>query len=415
MSRRAWRIDVGEDDPVTEGGLSRDSSPWPSRGAGEGSSDSDRQPVAEGSRLRRWWASAVRIRRVAWARCFGGGRVGFEESLHRFARELDGAERPGDIEAGLLRLTREMVPNRRITLVRMPTEVPDRTMCGSANNEAADRVGPRVHDRVKWRGESIAEVPLRCGGAFYGRLQVLTTIQGRSALRPDALRRLTIACTVAACALENLRQRSEWAWKGGDEASEDGRPRSNEVHPGGVIRDATFLNAVLPFALGQAKRHREPLSLLCLSIDRLGAIQDLLGPEAADCLVQEVCRVVASSIRDSDIVARLDDNRIVVLLIRARARSALHVAQMIGRSIAEKTRNVPELGCATASIGVAEFPGDCADRVLAPGRGRRCPRPRPAGGRNQVLLAEAHPIPIPTSPNAIPSALSCSERVQAIG
>ena len=125
-----------------------------------------------------------------------------------------------------------------------------------------------------------------------------------------------------------------------------------------MIRDATFLNAVFPFALGQAKRHHEPLSLLCLAIDRLGAIQDLLGFEAADRLVQEVCQVVGSSIRSSDIVARLDDDRIVVLLIRARSRSALDVAQKICRSVAEKTRDVAELGCAMVSIGLAEFPGD---------------------------------------------------------
>ena len=396
MSRRAWRIDIGGEVPLTEGGKSREPSGWPSRDDRDGSTDSGLGPLAEGSGLRRWWASAVRIGRAAWAKPFGGGRVGFEESLHRFARELDGSRSPGDIEVRLLRLTREMVPSTQVTLIRMPNEVAEAHHGAPASEEAAGLGDHPVPIRGRWRGESMTEVPLRCGGAFHGRLQVLTSRQGRSALRPVALRRLTIACTMAACALENLRQQAEWAWKGGDETSEDGRPRPTEVAPGSVIRDATFLNAVLPFALGQAKRHREPLSLLCLAIDRLGAIQHLLGPEMADCLVQEVCRVVASSIRSSDIVARLDDNRIVILLIRARARSALHVAQMIGRSIAEKTRNVPELGCATASIGVAEFPGDArtafslldaADDALARAE---------SGGRNQVVLADSRPIPVPS-------------------
>ena len=44
-----------------------------------------------------------------------------------------------------------------------------------------------------------------------------------------------------------------------------------------VLQDATFLNAVLPFAVGQARRHGESLSLLCVAIDRLGGICELLG------------------------------------------------------------------------------------------------------------------------------------------
>ena len=395
--------------------MSREPSAWPSRDDREGLSDSGRVPVAEGSGLGHWWATAIRISRTAWAKPFGGGRIGFEQALHRFAREIDGSRSPDDIDAGLLRLAQELVPNARIAVIRPTNKVAEPTTSTPTTQEVAARVVDPVHVRGRWRGESMAEVPMRCSGAFHGRLQVLSLRQGRSALSPDALRRLTIACTMAACALENLRQQAEWAWNGGDEPREDGRTHPKEVHPGNVIRDATFLNAVLPFALGQARRHREPLSLLCLAIDRLGAIQDLLGPEAADCLVQEVCRVVASAIRSSDIVARLDDNRIVILLIRARARSGLHVAQMIGRSIAEKTHNVPELGCATVSIGVAEFPGDArsafslldaADDALARAQD---------GGRNQVVLAETHPTPSPSSPDVMPSAFAASERAQPFG
>ena len=208
---------------------------------------------------------------------------------------------------------------------------------------------------------------------------------------------------MAACALENLTQRVDWDWKGGNEPGGDVPSRPDEESPAGVIRDATFLNAVFPFALGQAKRHREPVSLLCLAIDRLGAIKDLLGLDAVNYLVQQVCQVVAGSIRASDIVARLDDDRIVVLLIRARARNALHVAQKISRSVADMTRNVAELGCATVSIGVAEFPGDArnafslleeADDALARAQD---------GGRNQIALAEVRTIASPTSPDAVAS------------
>ncbi len=380
MSKRAWRIDLGEDDCVADGGTSRERGSRLSQDEGEGLGGSDGEPVAAGTGLRLWWVSAVCKTWAAWAGFFGGGRIRFEESLHEFARKLGGARSAADIDAGLLRLAREMMPKRQVSLLRRPEEFADRPVAGLASDELGGQVDPPVSARGTWRCGTITEVPLRCGVATHGRLQVLTTKRGDSGPRPKALRRLAIACTMAACALENLRQHSDWAWKGVDEPRDDSQSRPNESHPAAVIRDATFLNAVLPFALGQAKRHHEPLSLLCLAIDRLGAIQDLLGSEASDCLVQEVCQVVGTSIRSSDIVARLDDDRIVVLLIRARCRSALHVAQMICRSVAEKTRNVVELGCATVSIGVAEFPGDARNAYSLLDAADDALVPRPGGG-----------------------------------
>ena len=84
-----------------------------------------------------------------------------------------------------------------------------------------------------------------------------------------------------------------------------------------MLHDATFLNAVLPFAVGQAQRHREPLSLVCIAIDRLHGIQDLLGRAVADSLVRSVGETVMSLIRSSDIVVRLDDDRVVAVLPRS--------------------------------------------------------------------------------------------------
>ena len=87
-------------------------------------------------------------------------------------------------------------------------------------------------------------------------------------------------------------------------------------------------------------------------------IRELLGPEVTDRLVQNVCRTVSSIIRSSDIVARLDDDRIVVLLIRADGPGALKVARNIGRAVRERTQDSAEFPSATVSIGIAEFPSD---------------------------------------------------------
>ena len=124
-------------------------------------------------------------------------------------------------------------------------------------------------------------------------------------MRKETIRRLTTLCTLAACALDRLGQREEWPE---DDELGDRCPTRPELilaagsdhDQGHVCRiprgciDATFLNAVLPFAFNQARRHNEPLSLVCVAIDRLGGIQELLGRDAVDHLVRNVAETVAS-------------------------------------------------------------------------------------------------------------------------
>lgn len=319
----------------------------------------------------------------------------FEEALHAMAEDLGTAATEAAVESALLRLARRLVPAGRVELVRGHDEFLD-----APEDEGAARTGSRPRLGPGWtrrRGDALAEIPLRCGSIDHGCLRVLSPAHGRSAGTPAIRRRLRTACTMAASALENVRRQKEWHWISA-EAAATGDPspegaadaiatRIPADPPAAVVRDATFLNAVLPFALSQAKRHSEPLSLLCVGVDRLGAIRDLLGPAVADRLVQNTGRTVASLVRSSDIVARLDDDRIVALLVRARGASALHVAQVICRTIAESSPTDPELPPATVSIGIAEFPAaarnvfallDAADEALTVARSQ---------GRNQAVLA----------------------------
>src|SRR5579871_2876839 len=69
---------------------------------------------------------------------------------------------------------------------------------------------------------------------------------------------------------------------------------------GAVVRDATFLNAVLPYALAQARRHGEPLTVLCLEVDRLASLARSRGVAAAREVVARVAEAAARALRASD-------------------------------------------------------------------------------------------------------------------
>ncbi len=338
-----------------------------SRGAGD--PGSVRGGTDEPRGWRRVGMALAEAGRRAWDRLFAGGSH-YEEGLERFAAEIEIANRHDAIEAALLRLARRIAPSHGIELIRRRGPV-------------GDRGAP---------GRAVVEFRLWFGNVDHGVLR-LHQPEGNPTARAGARsrRRLAMACKLAACAFERARLQSVWECDDEDtvdqfpavEPTTIDRPARNH----GVVRDATFLNAVLPFALAQARRHGEPISLLCIQPDRLAAIRDLLGPTVADDLVRDVAQTASSVVRTSDIVARLDDDRVIVLLVRSLGQSAVQVGRKIVEAVGERGIGQTRLPGTSIAIGVAEFPAiapdaagllDAADRAMAQAR---------AGGSRSPILA----------------------------
>jgi len=222
-------------------------------------------------------------------------------------------------------------------------------------------------------------------------------------------------CSLGACALTGFRRSPELKE---DEPLDalvdrfpDPFPNRFPDHPGTIasvesecgghdpktLHDATFLNAVLPFAIGQALRHREPISLLCVAIDRLHGIQDLLGRAVADRVVRCVGGTVVSLIRASDVVARLDDDRVVAVLPRACDAGALRIGQLICEKVAASRWSLADQPGMkiTVSVGAATFPSS-ADNVFALFAAADDALARAQShGRNQAVLAARIPLGSP--------------------
>jgi len=314
----------------------------------------------------------------------------FEEIFHQFAAAIDTADNPAIVEAELLRIARRMVPASRMEIVAEPaTAVPDEAPhAGEASQPG------KAHDARYM----MVELPLRCGESICGWLRIRPRAGGRSSLSGEDIRRLNTLCTMAACAMEAFGLFTEWPRENhaqsnaANPVSPPGRAAASPRQPSIFLQDATFLNAVLPFALSQAKRHHEPLSLVCVAIDRLSAIKQLLGKTEADRLVRHVAETVGSLIRSSDIVARLDDDRVVAVLPRAPRGGAMHVAENICRAVQAKCPADCETPSVTVSIGVATYPTcadnvyslfDAADEALAWAQ---------KNGRDQAILAHPRPM-----------------------
>jgi diguanylate cyclase (GGDEF)-like protein len=388
---RAWRTDSVEGPEAAAGPGAKMQPDCEARPAGSSGLPSWKAGV---DGFRRFGAAVARAGHSAWSRSLGRSAARFEEALHGFTTELAASGDPEAIEAALVRLAQRIAPADRVELIRATGECPLCDVGPHAGANAAGAVGEEA---------DVKEFRVRCSTADHGVLRLhLPEARARRADRPETRRRLAMACTLAACALESARLRSEWAW-GCCEAN-DGRPSEDHAgdvesemrtphRPCDVVRDATFLNAVLPFALEQSRRHGEPVSLVCVKLDRLGAIRDLLGTSLADQLVQELGELVGSLVRASDLVARLDDDRIVALLVRARGDGAMKVARSIGRAVAASGLGSPRLPGTSVSIGAAEFPAaavDAASLLKAADEAMAIAR---AGGSHSPVLAEPRPAP----------------------
>jgi diguanylate cyclase (GGDEF)-like protein len=389
-AQRAWRLDRMGPSP---GASQTDENHAAARPA-EGEAVVTASPVATAAKLRTTtWQASVSHSVRDWL----GARLGFlrrdrsafEEVIHEFAAMIDHADDPDTVEEHLLLFVRRMAPSSRIELVP-EAEADHRDAVGTIADAAS--TGTAHESRPRF-----LEIRLRCGASICGRLRIRPRAGAASSYSKEDIRRLTTIATIATCAMEGLGLFTEWPQVADchdervNSPSAD-HPTDKSHQPGIQLQDATFLNAVLPFALSQARRHREPLSIACVAIDRLSAIKQLLGKAEADRLVRHVAQVVGGLIRSSDIVARLDDDRVIAVLPRAPRRGAMHVAENICAAIKANSPRDCETPSLTVSIGVATFPScadnvyslfDAADEALAWAQ---------KNGRSQAVLAHPRPL-----------------------
>jgi diguanylate cyclase (GGDEF)-like protein/PAS domain S-box-containing protein len=105
-----------------------------------------------------------------------------------------------------------------------------------------------------------------------------------------------------------------------------------------------------------------PFALMFIDLDRFKVINDTLGHTAADRLLRSVSRNIRSALPDDALLARLGGDEFAVLIDGSadRQRLADIARDILGALVrADKSRRAGKI---TASIGIAQFPENGADR-----------------------------------------------------
>ncbi len=126
-----------------------------------------------------------------------------------------------------------------------------------------------------------------------------------------------------------------------------------------ALPNRLLLADFLPKAMARAKRQDQLVAVLFIDLDRFKDINDSLGHEAGDFLLQVLAKRLKGNVRDSDIIVRQGgDEFIIVLAGLADVMDAHAVASKILYAVAAPVDHDGRELCVTASIGITTFPED---------------------------------------------------------
>lgn len=128
------------------------------------------------------------------------------------------------------------------------------------------------------------------------------------------------------------------------------------------LANRVSLHERLGMVLGMAARSGGRLALLMIDLDNFKSINDTLGHQLGDSLLQEIAFRLTATVRQSDLVARLGGDEFIVVLSEIDAPSdAACVAEKILSAVARPCLLDGHDLRTSASIGICLYPGDATD------------------------------------------------------
>ncbi|MGE0181052.1 MAG: diguanylate cyclase [Parvularculaceae bacterium] len=150
----------------------------------------------------------------------------------------------------------------------------------------------------------------------------------------------------------------------------------------------------LDLAISVARKNRSPLSIIIAEIDGMASINESWGRQTGDQIIRFAGRLIASTLENKSVAARLSGATFAVLLPDAIGADAVSVAEAMRIALSErafKKRMTDEaLGAVTLSAGVAEaIYGDARGDLIA--ASERALEEARNGGGNRVALGGVSP------------------------
>jgi diguanylate cyclase (GGDEF)-like protein len=146
------------------------------------------------------------------------------------------------------------------------------------------------------------------------------------------------------------KQSEEMIWKQANFDSLTGLPNRNMFHDR------------LEQELIKSDRASLPLALLLIDLDEFKEVNDTLGHDVGDQLLQEAGHRITSCVRESDTVARLGGDEFMIILSEMHEKNKVDdIAEKIINRLTEAYRIGNEVIHTSGSIGITLYPADATD------------------------------------------------------
>ncbi|QQR72149.1 MAG: diguanylate cyclase [Holophagales bacterium] len=151
-----------------------------------------------------------------------------------------------------------------------------------------------------------------------------------------------------------------------------------------------YFEETLTREIHSSGRHRRPLAIVMVDIDRFKRINDTYGHAVGDVALREVASALQRGLRASDVPSRWGGEEFVLLLPEATVPPATHRAEELRRAVlalaADRVRGLPPELSVSAGVAVYPLHGETAEALLK-AADQALYRAK-ANGRNRVETAE---------------------------
>jgi diguanylate cyclase (GGDEF)-like protein len=125
-------------------------------------------------------------------------------------------------------------------------------------------------------------------------------------------------------------------------------------------RNRRYFHEVISREMERHRRYHIPLSLLFVDVDRFKAINDALGHDSGDRVLQRVAVFLVRNVREADYVFRWGGDEFLILM-SCREEQALHKAKELQKAFASSPEPASLPSGVGLSVGCAEVPPDATD------------------------------------------------------
>jgi diguanylate cyclase (GGDEF)-like protein len=152
------------------------------------------------------------------------------------------------------------------------------------------------------------------------------------------------------------------------------------------------LDEAMQLSLASAQRRDATTSAIMVDIDHFHQINTSFGPEIGDQVIKKIGEVLQDMSRNSDVVARVDGEKFLLVLPETDLKSARILAERILQAIGSQPLLIAQQRIdVTMSLGVACSQGETSVDELTQ-KANHAMRLAKQGGRNQVASIDHQPV-----------------------